>query len=113
MGKEKNIVIYRSNSFYHIYNRGNRKGYIFSKEKDYEIFRNLMYKYLRKSHILLVGYCFMPNHYHLVLKCGKNWKEIPKFMHSFMTAYSLYFNRRYLKVGRLFQGPFQVRRLVD
>ena len=54
----------------------------------------------------------MPNHYHFVLKCGEDWKEIPAFMHAFMTGYALYYNRRYQKVGRIFQGPFQVRRII-
>lgn len=112
MGKTKNSEIYRPNSFYHIYNRGNRKAKIFHQEKDFETFRRLMYRYLKKSHILLIVYCYMPNHYHFVLKCGEDWKEIPAFMHAFMTGYALYYNRRYQKVGRIFQGPFQVRRIV-
>jgi len=33
-------------------------------------------------------------------------------MQSFMTGYALYFNRKYRKVGRLFQGPFQIRRII-
>lgn len=33
-------------------------------------------------------------------------------MHSLMTSYVMYFNRRYFKVGRLFQGPFRVKRLT-
>lgn len=28
-----------------------------------------------------------------------------------MTAYAMYYNRKYLKVGRLFQSPFQVKLL--
>lgn len=30
-------------------------------------------------------------------------------MQKFMTAYAVYFNRRYMNVGRVFQGPFQVK----
>lgn len=54
----------------------------------------------------------MPNHYHFIFKCGKRWKEIPIFMQRFMTAYAMYYNRSYLKVGRLFQSPFQVKLLL-
>lgn len=112
MGKTKNSKIYKSYSFYHIYNRGNRKNLIFNKEKDYEVFRNQLYKYLKKTHIRLIAYCFMPNHYHFIFKCGKRWKEIPILMQKFMTAYSMYYNRSYLKVGRLCQSPFQVKILL-
>ena len=53
----------------------------------------------------------MPNHYHIILKSRRNLTEIPNFMHDFMTAYAMYFNRSHLKVGRIFQGPFQARRI--
>ena len=112
MGKQKNSEIYQSNSYYHIYNRGNNKARIFHQDKDFEEFKKLMYRYLKKTHIMLIAYCYMPNHYHFILKCGKEWKEISKFMHSFMTSYALYFNRKYQKVGRVFQGPFQIRRIA-
>ncbi len=112
MRKDKNSFIYKRNSFYHLYNRGNHKGKIFLREKDYEVFRSLMFRYLKKSHILLIEYCFMPNHYHFVLKCGRDETEIVKFMRSFMVAYVMYFNRKHNKVGHLFQGPFQVRRIL-
>lgn len=111
MKKERNDLIYKRNSFYHLYNRGNHKAKIFITEKDYEVFLRLMFKYLRKSHIQLIAYCFMPNHYHFILKSGQNEKEIVKFMRSFMVAYVMYFNRKHNKIGHLFQGPFQVRRI--
>lgn len=111
MSKLKNCDIYRKNSYYHLYNRGNHRGKIFLREKDYKIFKNLMYKYLKRHKLLLVGYCLMPNHYHLIVKCGRDVDAVTKFMRAFMVAYVMYFNRFYSKVGHLFQGPFQVRRL--
>ena len=103
--------MYKRNSYYHLYNRGNRKMEIFRIEKDYEVFVRLLYTYLRGSNIKLIGYCLMPNHYHLILKNGVDKWSIPYFMQRFMTAYSMYFNRRYKQVGRLCQGPFQAKRL--
>lgn len=112
MRKNKNCFIYRRNSYYHLYNRGNRKENIFQCEKDYKIFHNLLYKYTRKYGLHIMAYCFMPNHYHLILKCGEDVTAVTRFMRSFMVAYAMYFNRKHNKVGHLFQGPFQVRRLV-
>lgn len=111
MKKEKTPRLYRKHSFYHIYNRGNRKTRIYYNEKDYRVFVGLLYRYLKKSRLILIGYCLMPNHYHMILKSRKNLTEIPNFMHDFMTAYAMYFNRCHLKVGRIFQGPFQARRI--
>lgn len=51
-------------------------------------------------------YCLMKNHLHLLLKekkeCG-----ISKFMQKFLTAYSMYFNIKNKRTGRLFKGPFK------
>ena len=47
----------------------------------------------------------------MILKCGSEVNAVTRFMRSFMVAYAMYFNRKYNKVGHLFQGPFQVRRL--
>ncbi len=111
MRKDKNEKIYREDSLYHIYNRGNHKEKIYFQEDDYKLFRSLMFKYLKKYRLLVMGYCYLPNHYHLVVKGFTNLNAIPKFMGTFMTVYVMYFNRKYNKVGRLFQGPFQIRRL--
>lgn len=112
MKKPRNIFIYRRNAYYHIFNRGNRKENIFLIEKDYQIFCNLLYKYTRKNKLLLISYCFMPNHYHLIIKSGNDCGAITKFMRAFMVAYAMYFNRKHNKVGHLFQGPFQIRRIL-
>ncbi len=52
------------------------------------------------------AYCLMPNHFHLLIKC-KNEKGITNFMHRLTTAYTMYFNKRYERVGPLFQGTFK------
>ena len=111
MRKDRNKHIYKRNSFYHIYNRGNHKEKIYFKDDDYKRFCSLMHKYIRRNSLLLIGYCYMPNHFHLVIKCRRDLSATSRFMHDFMTAYVTYFNRRYNKVGHLFQGPFQVRRV--
>lgn len=111
MRKDRNKHLYKRNSFYHIYNRGNHKEKIFFKEDDYKRFCSLMYKYLKRFRLLVVGYCYLPNHFHLVLKSRTDLTAISRFMSCYMTAYVMYFNRKYNKVGHLFQGPFQVRRV--
>ena len=53
----------------------------------------------------------MQNHFHLIIKNGKDTRAVSHYMQSFMTAYVMYFNRKYKLVGRMFQGPFQAKRL--
>ena len=56
--------------------------------------------------IKLISYVLMPNHFHLELK-QKNKKEIESFMRSLITKYSKYFNKKYERIGPLFQGRYK------
>lgn len=54
----------------------------------------------------LLAYCLMPNHFHLLIK-QKEARVIDNFMNSLFTRYSMYFNRKYKRVGKLFQGVYK------
>ena len=56
--------------------------------------------------ITLISYCLMPNHFHLFIKQA-NPQSINKFMQSFTTRYTAYFNRKYKRVGSLFQATYK------
>ncbi len=55
--------------------------------------------------IELICYVLMPNHFHLEIK-QKNKSDMEDFMRSLITKYSKYFNKRYDRVGPLFQGRY-------
>lgn len=61
--------------------------------------------------IQLLAYCLMPNHFHLLIKQSDE-SSIDLFMNSLATRYSMYFNKRYKRVGHLFQGTYKAV-LVD
>lgn len=63
------------------------------------------------NRIDLFAYCLMPNHYHFLLR-QKAEKDIEIFMKSMMTRYAMYFNKRYRRVGTLFQDKYKAV-LVD
>ena len=56
--------------------------------------------------IELLAYCLMPNHFHLLIK-QNNKDSISKFMRCIATNYSMYFNKRYDRIGSLFQGIYK------
>ena len=56
--------------------------------------------------ITLLAYCLMPNHFHLFIK-QKSQTSIDKFMQSLSTRYTMYFNRKYKRVGSLFQAVYK------
>ena len=55
--------------------------------------------------IELLCYVLMPNHFHLEIR-QKNKTDMEDFMRSLITKYSKYFNKRYDRVGPLFQGRY-------
>ncbi|HEX9721814.1 MAG TPA: transposase [Candidatus Paceibacterota bacterium] len=59
------------------------------------------------SLVRIMADCLMPNHYHLILEELVEG-GITKFMHKLGTGFTMYFNKKYERVGSLFQGPFKV-----
>lgn len=56
--------------------------------------------------IILLAYCLMPNHFHLLIKQRRS-TSIDKFMNSLGTRYANYFNKKYKRVGALFQDVYK------
>lgn len=56
--------------------------------------------------IILIAYCLMPNHFHFLVKQKSNY-SIDVFMQSLLTRYTMYFNRKYKRVGSLFQSVYK------
>lgn len=56
--------------------------------------------------IILLAYCLMPNHFHFLLK-QKNPNDMDRFMNSLATRYTMYFNKKYKRVGTLYQGVYK------
>lgn len=56
--------------------------------------------------IELVCYALMPNHFHILL-WQKSADGIDRFLNSLATRYVQYFNKKYKRVGPLFQGVYK------
>ncbi|TXH02189.1 MAG: hypothetical protein E6P95_00395 [Candidatus Moraniibacteriota bacterium] len=129
----KNIVkVYEEGGYYHVYNRGVEKREIFLDEEDYKKFIGLLKFYLSPpslqgvtlkdennstippsrtpnnfvDEVELIAYCLMPNHFHLLLK-QSTLRGMANFMQSIGTKYVMYFNKKYHRVGSLFQGTYK------
>lgn len=99
---------FQKGSYYHVYNRGNRKQKIFHTNGDYQRFMDRLSLYIKNTPITLLCYCLMPNHYHLLLRQDAS-ESLTPFMLRLGTSYSKYFNIKYGQVGSLFQGRFKTR----
>jgi putative transposase len=108
---------------YHVYNRGNNKKIIFHDPDDYTFFTMRLYqnlslipietgprKYTIKSlppgSFELIGYCLMPNHFHILIKQNTDL-SLTVLMSKLCTSYSKYFNKKYDGSGTLFQDQFK------
>ncbi len=126
----RNVVkTYVENGYYHIYSRGVEKREIFLSEQDCVVFLHYLKLYLSpveelmlliqpglriqrfiplnlSAEIDLLSFALMPNHIHLQIK--QHTKDgIIKLMRRLLTSYVMYFNKRYDRVGSLFQGTYK------
>lgn len=113
-------TVFANNHFYHIYNRGVAKQLIFLGNQDKYVFLKRINQFyqevlaVKKQKIPLVSihvFCLMPNHFHLIVRQEKN-NGITIFLRKLATSYAMYFNKKYDRVGPLFQGRFKAK-LVD
>lgn len=93
------------NCMYHITSRGIEKNIIFKRVTDRKRFLEYLEEDLYRFNVYLYAYVLMDNHYHLFIQTTK--PNLSHFMHNLNTAYSVYFNKKYHRVGHLFQGRFK------
>lgn len=121
MSSRNREKIYCDDSYYHVYNRGVNKRKIFMDDEDYAVFLNLLKRYLDSVPIYdnkgreydwlhekleLLCYCLMPNHFHLFI-FQYDSMAMTRLMRGVATSYTIYFNKKYKRVGPLFQDRFK------
>lgn len=123
--KEKKI-----SQTYHVYNRGVERRSLFLTREDYDRFRaylyifndedspraaNLLrpgsaespYAHARNSQLVAIGgYCLLPHAFHIIATPLMDG-GLSKFMQKISTAYTMFFNERTVREGRLFQGSYK------
>lgn len=115
----------------HIYNRGNNKEKIFFDDQDYGAFLfrlglclgfieeelnkekliAMPYSRIRitetdRSNFKLHAFCLMPNHFHLLIEQIGDI-SISKLISRLCTSYAKYINKKYERVGHIFQDKFK------
>jgi REP element-mobilizing transposase RayT len=90
---------------YHVTCRGNEKQNIFRDDSDRSRFLQLLNQSVNIYTVKLHSYVLMNNHFHLLVETPL--ANLSEFMRHFNIAYIGYFNRRYNRVGHLYQGRFK------
>ncbi len=134
-------LVFAKDQIYHVFNRGVEKRPTFLDKREYdralltldfyqykspplrlakalqlnitereEFFSKL--KTGKNKLVTLLCYCFMPNHFHLLLKQNEEG-GITRFLSNFTNSYTRYFNTKHKRIGPLFQGTFKAVRIED
>lgn len=78
--------------------------------------RDKVIKMLRMNNfadeINLLAYALMPNHFHFMIR-QKSANSIDRFIQSLGTRYTMYFNRKYKRVGPLYQDVYKAVYVTD
>lgn len=90
---------------YHVMLRGVNRDAIFLDEDDSATFLGALAKAKHASGCLVFAYCLMSNHAHLVLRAGQ--EPIGTVVKRVGVRYAGWFNRKYGRVGHLFQDRFK------
>ena len=111
---------------YHLFNRGVNRQEIFFELENYLFFLRRMRRYLlgegkkgKTSKVCetlkvldsttIIAYCLMPNHFHLLVQPHSD--QLSRLMQRLSISYTKAINKRYGRVGPLFQGQFQAARV--
>ena len=92
--------------YYHIYNRGTGESRLFFSAENYEHCLRLVQRYRAKYGVTVIAYCFMPNHYHLLLRQDAD-EPMSRFISVVFNAYVQALNKEQNRKGTLFEGRFR------
>ncbi len=92
-------------AWYHIMNRGRRSENIFSDDKDYILFTELLKETSEMWNIRIASYCLVPNHYHMLVQTPE--ANISRSMRHLNGVYTQRYNRRHNCDGQLFRGRYK------
>jgi putative transposase len=91
---------------YHVINRGNGRAVVFHKEADFLAFERILSLACERIPMRLLGWCFMHNHFHLVLWPYKDG-DLARWMQWVTTCHVRRYHRHYKGSGHVWQGRYK------
>jgi len=96
---------------YHVIMRGINRQSIFEDDEDYKKFVETLRSYKETSEYELYAYCLMGNHFHLLLKVGK--EDLEHVIKRIAGSYVYWYNLKYRRCGHLFQDRYKSEVVED
>ena len=91
---------------YHIMFRGLNKQNIFSDDKDYKKFIEILTSVKQDTDLQIHAYCMMPNHVHLFMREAQKG-DISNIMKRILSHYAGWYNFKYERTGHLFANRYK------
>lgn len=102
----------KSNSeVYHVMLRGINRMLIFYDDDDRTKFLETMDRMKKEGEFEIYAYCLMDNHIHLLIKEGED--TVQRALKRIGVSYAYYFNKKYARVGHVFQDRFRSEAIED
>jgi len=95
--------------YYHVILRGIDRQNLFFNDRDKKRMIETLDEYAVANQIIILVYCLMDNHIHLLLKINDPSPfslKLPRFIKQFSSSYVYYFNHVYDRTGHLFQERY-------
>jgi putative transposase len=92
-------------TLHHIMARGMERAQIFRNDSDKEKFVTDLADLVDETKTRIPAWALVGNHFHLLLFSGP--QGLPCFMRKLLTRYAVYFNRKYIRAGHLFQNRYK------
>ena len=99
--------------FWHIFNRGVAQQNIFQESADFRFYLYRIKESLKKFPLAIHAYNLLNNHIHYLME--QTLKDMPpnKFISSIHTSFANFINRKYNRVGHLFQDRFRANHIKE
>lgn len=90
---------------YHVIQRGIERKAVFRDNADRGEFIRRLGEGLKETGHKCYGWVLMPNHFHLLIRTGV--RPLSDLMRKLLTGYALYFNKKYKRIGYLYQNRYK------
>lgn len=97
---------------YHVMMRGNNKEVIFKDSEDKKKYIFVMFDVLSLTNAKIHTYCLMDNHVHILVEEADE-EPIGTIIKRISVRYVHWYNRKYKRIGHLFQGRFKSEVVLD
>ena len=97
--------------YHHVYNRGVERRVIFDTTQDKEKFLEIVCEVSEHYDFTIHAYVLMSNHYHLLLENQR--ENLSAGMRQINASYAQYYNKKYRRVGHLWQDRFKSWYIFD